>query len=69
MKRSISFDRKDETLASKSIWFASLSFSQRMDWLAQYTAMIFHFNPRAAHEKPVGPRQGSVLILEREADE
>jgi len=63
MKRSISHDRKEETIEAKARWFQSLSLEERMDLLCQYTDLILSVNPEIVEQKDAQPVEGRVLVL------
>jgi hypothetical protein len=63
MDKSISHDRKDETLESKARWFQSLSQSERAELLCQFTDMIFSVNPNIVEQKDAQPVAGRILVL------
>jgi hypothetical protein len=65
MDMKVSHDRKDETIESKTLWFCSLSLSQRMDLLCEFTDLALAVNPGLAEKRHAEPAQGRVQILSR----
>ena len=46
MNAGISHDREEETLEAKALWFQSLTLSERIDLLCQFTDLVLENNPR-----------------------
>jgi len=63
MNRSISHDRKDETIEAKARWFQSLSLQERAEYLCQFTDMILSVNPNIVEQKDAQPVEGRILVL------
>jgi len=63
MNRTISHDRKEETIEAKARWFQSLSQRERADLLCQFTDMILYANPTIVEQKDVKPVTGRILVI------
>ena len=65
MDRTISHDRKEETLEAKARWFQSLSLKERAELLCQFTDMILFVNPKIVEQKDAQPVAGRILVLSK----
>ena len=65
MKKSISHDRKEETIEAKARWFQSLSISERMEMLCSFTDLALSLNPRIADKRDAQQTQRRVQIITR----
>ena len=65
MSEEISRGFEEETLEAKARWFQSLSLSERMDMLCQFTNLILDINPGIVEKKDVRPIKGRVRVLEK----
>lgn len=63
MRVSISHDRQDETLEAKARWFQSLTLSERMDLLCEFTDLILSTNPEIVEQKDAQPVEGRIRVL------
>ncbi len=63
MDKSISHDRREESIEAKARWFQSLSLSERMDLLCSFTDMILNVNPKIMEQKDAQPIPGRVRVL------
>ena len=60
---AVTYDRRAETSVAKAIWFQSLTLSERMDLLCEFTDLILGANPDIVKTKDVEPIKGRVLVL------
>ena len=63
MINPISHDWSQETLDAKARWFASLSLTERMDYLCQITDLILENNPDIVDVKYAQSPSSGVRIL------
>lgn len=63
MNQSISHDRQDETLEAKARWFQSLTLSERMGLLCEFTDLILSTNPEIVEQKDAQPVEGRIHVL------
>jgi hypothetical protein len=63
MNSKISHDRGDETIEAKVIWFRSLSLSERMDMLCNFTDIALELNPQLQDKKYAQQIKGRIQIL------
>ena len=59
----ISHDIKEETIEAKVRWFRSLSLSERMELLCNFTDLALELNPDLAGKRDAQPIKGRVRIL------
>ena len=59
----ISHDIREETIEAKVRWFRSLSLSQRMEMLCNFTDLALDLNPDLPGKKDAQPTKGRVQIL------
>ncbi len=65
MNKAISHDRLQETPEAKARWFQSLSLTERMELLCQFTDMILDVNPKIIETKDAKPIAGRVRVLSK----
>jgi hypothetical protein len=63
MEIGISHDLNDESLEAKARWFQSLSISERMDLLCEFTDLILENNPKAAEYNRAQSSSERIQIL------
>ena len=63
MEKRISHSRSDETPEAKARWFQSLSLTERMEMLCNFTDMILQNNPNIINQKNVKQITGRIRIL------
>jgi len=63
MDRTVTHDRKEETMEAKARWFQSLSLDERMELFCQVTDLILDINPKIVEQKDAQPVKGRVLVL------
>ncbi len=61
--KTISHDRKEETIEAKARRFQSLSLSERMEWLCAFTDLILTINPKVMEQKATQPVPGRIQVL------
>ncbi len=66
MKKSVSHDRRQESLEAKAVWFQSLSLEERMDVFVAFTNLILENNPGIVKEKYVRPASERVRVISKE---
>ena len=59
----ISHDITDEAIEAKVRWFRSLSLSERMDILYNFTDLALELNPDLSEKKDAQSTKGRVRIL------
>ena len=59
----ISHDIKEETIEAKVQWFRTLSLSERMELLCNFTDLALELNPGIAGKKDAQPIKGRVQIF------
>jgi len=60
MTKSVSYDRRQESLEAKAVWFQSLSLEERMDVFVAFTNLILENNPNIMNDKPFPPGSDRV---------
>ncbi len=65
MIKEISHGFGEETMEAKALWFQSLSLSERMEMLCEFTDMILENNPRIVEKRDVESFTGRVQVLEK----
>ncbi len=65
MIKEISHDFAEETMESKARWFQSLSLSDRMEMLCDFTDMILENNPGIVEKRDVKSFTGRFQVLEK----
>ena len=63
MTKSVSHDRRQESLEAKADWFQSLSLEERMDVFVAFTNLILENNPGIVKEKPLPPASDRVRVI------
>lgn len=63
MNNKISHDRNDESIEAKVLWFRSLSLSERMDLLCDFTDFALELNPRLPEIKYAQQTKERVQII------
>ncbi len=63
MEKRISHSRSDETPEAKARWFQSLSLTERMEMLCNFTDMILQNNPNIINHKNVKQITGRIRVL------
>ena len=63
MSQAISHSRQEETPEAKARWFQSLSLSERMALLCDFTDMILEYHPQIGHYKDAQSVTGRIRIL------
>ena len=63
MTRSVSHDRRQESLEAKADWFQSLSLEERMDVFVAFTNLILENNPDIVNEKPLPAASDRVRVI------
>lgn len=63
MNNKISHDRRDESIEAKVLWFRSLSLSERMDLLCDFTDLALELNPRLPEIKYAQQTKERVQII------
>ena len=63
MNTAITHDRAEETIEAKTLWFRSLTLTERMDMLCAFTELILITNPKIVEHHNAQPIKGRVLIL------
>ena len=65
MKRTVSYDRQEETIEAKVRWFRSLALSERMEMLCSFTDLALEVNPTLPDRKDAQQTKGRIQILQR----
>jgi hypothetical protein len=63
MKGRISTSRKTEAPEAKARWFQSLSVSERMELLCDYTDLILENRPTVMEDRYAQPAAKNILVL------
>ena len=63
MNATVTHDRTEESIENKTLWFRSLSLSERMDMLCAFTELLLMTNPRIVEQRNAQPIKGRVLVL------
>jgi len=66
MTKSVSHDRRQESLEAKAVWFQSLSLEERMDVFVAFTNLILENNPNIVKEKYVRPASERIRVISKE---
>jgi hypothetical protein len=66
MTKSVSHDRRQESLEAKANWFQSLSLEERMDVFVAFTNLILENNPDIVKEKYVRPASEHIRVISKE---
>jgi len=62
-KRTVIYDRQEESIEAKARWFQSLSLAERMDMLCWFTDLMLMANPKIMEQKDAQPLAGRVRVL------
>ncbi len=62
---SVSHDRREETPEAKARWFMSLSISDRMDLLCEFTDIALSINPQLPELKNAQPSAKRIQVISR----
>jgi hypothetical protein len=65
MNDKISHSRSDETIEAKVKWFRSLSLSERMDLLCNFTDLALTLNSGLPGKKDAQPVKGRIRVLSK----
>ena len=65
MIEAVSHDLKEETPEAKARWFQSLSLTERMEMLCQFTDLVLENNPMIVERKDDQPAAGRVRVLSK----
>jgi hypothetical protein len=65
MNDKISHNRSDETIEAKVKWFRSLSLSERMDLLCNFTDLALTLNSGLPGKKDAQPVKGRIRVLSK----
>jgi hypothetical protein len=65
MNDKISHNRSDETIEAKVKWFRSLSLSERMDLLCNFTDLALTLNSGLPEKKDAQPVKGRIRVLSK----
>jgi len=63
MKQEISHDRKQETIEAKTLWFRSLSMTERMDLFCSFTDLTLSANPALKDKPNAQPTTGRIQVI------
>jgi hypothetical protein len=63
MNLSVTHDRREETIEAKTLWFRSLTLTERMDMLCAFTELLLLTNPKIVEQRDAEPVEGRVLVL------
>ena len=63
MNTAITHDRAEETIEAKTLWFRSLTLTERMDMLCAFTEFLLTMNPKIVEQRNPQRVRGRVLIL------
>ncbi len=66
MNRIISHDRKLETIEAKTLWFRSLSMSERMETFCEFMDLIWSINPNLKGRANAKPASGRIQVISKE---
>ena len=63
MNATVTHDRTEESIESKTLWFRSLNLAERMDMLCAFTELLLMTNPKIVEQRNAEPIEGRVLVL------
>jgi len=63
MNPTLSHDRKEETIEAKSLWFQSLSMSERMEMFCAFVDLALSVNPQLREHNNAKPASGRFQII------
>lgn len=61
--RSVTHDRREETMEAKARWFRSLPISERMDMFCFFTDLALTVNPALQERKHAQPVAGRIQVI------
>jgi hypothetical protein len=65
MDKSISHDRREESVEAKARWFQSLTLSERMEMLCAFTDLVLTVNPSLQERKNAQPIAGRIQVISK----
>jgi len=65
MAETISHDREEESIESKTRWFQSLSLSERMELLCSFTDLALEINPKLPELKDAQQTKKRIRIISK----
>lgn len=65
MAKTISHDREEESIESKTRWFQSLSLSERMELLCSFTDLALEINPKLPELKDAQQTKKRIRIISK----
>ncbi|MBA4380687.1 MAG: hypothetical protein C0393_08455 [Anaerolinea sp.] len=65
MEKTITHDRRKETIEEKTRWFRSLSIDERAEILNEFTELALAVNPKILVKKDAQPVKGRVCVLSK----
>jgi hypothetical protein len=63
MDATVTHDKAEETIEAKTLWFRSLTLSERMDILCAFTELLLAANPGIVEQRNAEPIEGRVRVL------
>jgi len=63
MRGSVSHRRSEETPEAKARWFRSLSMTERMDLLCEFTDLALGLRPDLAEHEDAQPVEGRIQVV------
>jgi len=63
MNATLTHDRTEETIEAKTLWFRSLTLTERMDMLCAFTELLLMTNPKIVEQRNAQSIEGRVLVL------
>lgn len=60
---SVTHDRIGETAEAKARWFQSLSMTERMEMLCEFTDLAISVNPSLLEKKDAQPVPGRIQVI------
>jgi hypothetical protein len=61
--KSVTHDRREETIEEKVKWFKSLPLSERMEMLCEFTEFALTMNPELADIRDAQQTERSIQII------
>jgi hypothetical protein len=58
MELSVTHDRREETIEAKTLWFRSLTLTERMDMLCAFTELMLFANPDIMEQRNAESAEG-----------
>lgn len=65
MNKTVSHDRRDETVEAKVRWFRSLPLSERMEMLCSFTDLTLTLNPKLSEHRDAQQTKGRIQVLSK----